>query len=57
MRDFWDNEPMLSQYGPEYENLKVYMEDFFRKLCKVCMTVWDRHNVRELLSGWTRSQP
>ena len=29
MRDFMDNEKMLSQYSPEYENLKVHMKDFF----------------------------
>ena len=39
MRDFRENEKMLSQYSPEYENLKVYMKDFFMQLSKACMTV------------------
>ena len=47
MRDFRDNEEMLSQYSPEYENLKVYMKDFLMQLSKACMTVWDRDNVRD----------
>ena len=34
------------------------MEDFFRQLCKVCMTVCDRDNARELeAADWLDKEP